>query len=352
MPSLHERMMQSHGGGGMNGNHKGMPKDISSWEIRLKSKRQIAEDTYEFTFEKPADLTYPAGKHGRMTLINPPETDDEGNARFLSFASSPSEPDLKFALRMRDTAFKRVLGRLQPGDTVLWQMRATMPHGSFALQDAADAAKPAVFLIGGIGIVPVFSMIKDALERGAQHKITLIYANRRPEDAPYLSDLQKLAKQYPDVFQFVPTMSEPEKSSVAWRGETGRISQALVRKYVPDVRVPIFYIAGLTEMVAAMQQLLADAGVNKNNIRAEEFGAFTTAHATEQRPSKSKWVIALIAALIVIMVIAHVAAASSLVKVEHSKRHVELQVAGLLVLAMVVVVYLKMKLLRQHRRRP
>src|SRR5256885_723975 len=131
MLSLHERMMQSHSGDSMNGNHKGMPKDISSYEIRLKSKRQVAEGTYEFTFEKPASFTFPAGKHGRMTLIDPPETDDEGNARFLSFASTPSEPDLKFALRMRDTAFKRVLGNMQPGQKVLWQMRANMPHGSF-----------------------------------------------------------------------------------------------------------------------------------------------------------------------------------------------------------------------------
>ncbi len=351
MPSLHERMMQSHGADGVNGNHKGMPKGIRSWEIRLKSKKQIAEGTYEFTFEKPADLTYPAGKHGRMTLINPPETDDEGNTRFLSFASAPSERDLKFALRMRDTAFKRVLGRMQPGEKVLWQMPPATPRGAFTLKDATDASKPAVFLIGGIGIVPIFSMIKDALESGAQHKLTLIYSNRRPEDAPYLADLQQLTQQYSEVFQLVPTMSEPEKSSRQWKGETGRISQELVRKYVPDLQAPIYYIAGLTEMVSAMQTLLADLGVNKDSVRAEEFGAFTMAHAGERRPSKSKWMIALIAALAVIMVVGHVVGASSLARAVHSKNHVELQIAAVLAVVMAAIVYVKVKLIRRHLRR-
>lgn len=349
--SLHERMMQTHGAGGMNGNHKGMPKDITSYNITLKSKRKIAEGTYEFTFTKPANFEYKAGQHGRMTLIDPPETDDEGNARFLSFASVPSEPDLKFAMRMRDTAFKRVLSNMQPGEKVLWQMRKNTPHGSFALQDAADAAKPAVFLIGGIGIVPVFSMIKDALAHGVRHKITLIYSNRRPEDAPYLKDLQQLAKQHPTVFQFVPTMSEPERSSRTWRGATGRISQELVRKYVPDLQAPIYYIAGLTEMVAAMQKLLGDAGVNKDTIRAEEFGAFTSAHTTEKTASKSIWAIALIAALVAIMVVAHVVGASSIINAGQSRRHVEFQVMAVLIVVMLAVVYIKVKLTRKHLRR-
>lgn len=276
--SLHERMMQSHGSSG-----KGMPEDIISFNITLKGKKRVAEGTYEFTFTKPAEFDYKAGQHGRMTLIDPPETDAEGNARFLSFASTPDEPDLRFAMRMRDTAFKRVLGKMIPGQEVLFQMRQKNMHGSFALQDAADAARPAVFLIGGIGIVPVYSMIKDALAHGVRHKITLFYSNRRPEDAPYLADLQQLAKANSSTFELVATITEPGKSAIKWSGETGFITKDMIKKYVSDMNAPLYYVAGLTEMVAAMQKLLADAGVKKDNIRAEEFGAFTMAHAGEKQ---------------------------------------------------------------------
>ena len=68
--SLHEKMMQSHGAG--NGNHKGMPKDITSFEITFKGKKKIAEGTYEFHFEKPAGLTYKASQHGQSLEMRQP----------------------------------------------------------------------------------------------------------------------------------------------------------------------------------------------------------------------------------------------------------------------------------------
>jgi ferredoxin-NADP reductase len=285
--SLHERMMRSHGGGEGLGNHTGMPKEIASYDIFFKSKQKVAEGTYSFTFAKPDSFTPKAGQHVRVTLIDPPETDDEGNSRFLSFASSPQEEDLVFAMRMRDTAFKRVFANLRPRDRVLMQMRlGPSPHGSFELKESADAGRPAVFLIGGIGIVPTFSMVKDSLKRRVQSPIYLFYANRRPEDAPFLSDLQALAKKHAN-FIFVPTMSESEKSSQTWNGETGRITGDLVKKYVKDLQKPIYYIAGLTEMVSAMQKMLKQAGISKDSIRAEEFGAFASAHGSD--PNINTW---------------------------------------------------------------
>src|SRR3990167_10380726 len=113
-------------------------------------------------------------------------------------------------MRMTDSAFKRVLGQMQIGEKVLIQILLNSPHGSFLIHD--DASKPAVFLIGGIGIVPAFSMIKDAIERKLPHKIFLFYSNRRPEDAPFLDELENLAKQNLS-FKLIATMTEPEKSA-------------------------------------------------------------------------------------------------------------------------------------------
>lgn len=303
--SLHEKMMRTHGT--ISPNQKGMPRDIVSYEITFKGKKQIADGTFLFIFEKPEAFTYKAGQHARITLINSPETDDEGNSRFLSFASTPDERDITFAMRMRDTAFKRVLGKMQIGEKVLMQMRLHSPHGSFALQDAADAKRPAVFLIGGIGIVPVFSMIKDAIKEKQQHKIFLFYSNRRPEDAPFLSDLQKLAKENPSTFELIPIMTQPEKAATIWKGETGYITKALIEKYVKNLYSPIYFVAGLTEMVNAMQKLLKDAGVDGKNIRAEEFGAFTMAHGANKKRSWKHdiWLFTIIL-LICIAVILHI----------------------------------------------
>jgi len=243
----------------------------AAYEVALKSKEEIAEGTWAFTFEKPAEFRFKAGQHVRMTLLNPPETDAEGDSRFLSIASTPGEQKLVFAMRMRDTAFKRVLAQLPIGEKVKIEILLGVPHGAFALHD--DASKPAVFLVGGIGIVPAYSMIKDAIERNLAHKLVLFYSNRRPEDAPFLAELQTLAKHH-SSFTLVATMTEPEKSGKGWHGETGFIDRDMLKKYLNDLASPIYYIAGMPQMVDAMKVVLTDAGVSDDSVHAEEFSGF------------------------------------------------------------------------------
>ncbi len=141
--------------------------------------------------------------------------------------------------------------------------------------------------MGGIGIVPAYSMIKDAIQRNLPHKMFLFYSNRRPEDAPFLAELQDLAKQNAS-FELIATIIEPEKSAQSWQGETGIIDRAMLEKYVDDLKSPIYYVAGLPDMVGAMQTMLAEVGVRKDNIRAEEFAGFEMGHDKETSNSGSK----------------------------------------------------------------
>lgn len=244
--------------------------ESSKFIVKLIDKKQVAEGTMAFSFERPAGLEFKAGQHAEWTLINPPETDAEGNSRMFSLASSPSEQRLTFATRMRDTAFKRVLGKMNIGDT----LQIANPHGSFTLHN--DTTKPAVFLIGGIGITPVFSVIKDATERQLPHQLFLFYSNRRLEDAPFFEQLTELAHQNPN-FTFVPTMTEPQKSAQPWSGETGYITNAMIQKYIANMHTAIYYLSGPEVMVSAMRKVLSEAGVNDGNIKTEEFSGYGTA---------------------------------------------------------------------------
>ena len=90
-------------------------------------------------------------------------------------------------------------------------------------------------------------MIKDAIEKKLQHKIFLFYSNRRPK-SPFLDELEKLARENLS-FQLITTMTEPEKSVKLWQGETGKLSQSVLKKYVDNLESPIYYTAGLPEMI-------------------------------------------------------------------------------------------------------
>ena len=64
---------------------------MAIYKIKLVRKEEVAEGTMAFCFEKPDGFDFIAGQYMTVTLINPPETDDEGNSRFFSIASAPYE---------------------------------------------------------------------------------------------------------------------------------------------------------------------------------------------------------------------------------------------------------------------
>src|SRR4029077_3230212 len=184
---------------------------------RLKEKENVAEGTMGFYFAKPDGFQFKPGQYVDVTLLDPPESDAEGNIRSFSIASAPEEDHLLVATRMRDTAFKRVLRSAGPD----LEVKMEGPMVSFALHN--NAAKPSVFLAGWIGITPFSSVIRHAAKSWLPHHLYLFYSNRRPEDAPFLNILNELA-QANSNFRFIPTMTEMKKSAKTWNGETGSIN--------------------------------------------------------------------------------------------------------------------------------
>jgi ferredoxin-NADP reductase len=78
-------------------------------------------------------------------------------------------------------------------------------------------------------------------------------------------------EQFNRRYKLICTVTQPERTRTLWRGETGRISIQLLSKWIPDLSVPIYYIAGPPAMVNGVRQILIGAGVADEDIRAEEF---------------------------------------------------------------------------------
>lgn len=248
-----------------------MPK----YETRLLRRTEVAAGTLSFFFEKPDGFIHKPGQNADFTLLNPPETDPEGNTRTFSFVSAPYEPEIEIATRMRDTAFKRTLGVMPLGTTVAMEG----PMGSMTLQN--DASRPAVFLAGGIGITPFVSMSRRAAHEKLPHRIYLFYSNRRPADAPFLRELTDLQNENHN-YHLIPTMTQADEE--VWSGETGYINEAMLRKYLANeaggsgtagvLAAPIYYLAGPPAMTTAMRGMLNAAGVDDDYIKSEEFSGY------------------------------------------------------------------------------
>jgi ferredoxin-NADP reductase len=240
---------------------------MGDYKVKLINRREVAERTTAFHFEKPPDFQFKPGQYADLTLIGPPETDQEGNIRTFSIASAPYEPALMFTTRMRDTAFKRVLKSFPIGS----EISLAGPMGSFTLHN--NSRKPGVFLAGGIGITPFLSIILQAAKERLPHQLCLFFSNRRPEDAPFVQLLREAAEANPN-FRFISTMTQMAKSRQEWTGETGHINRTMLEKHIPSLSGPIYYIAGPPSMVSALRKTLIEAGVDEDDIRSEEFSGY------------------------------------------------------------------------------
>ena len=245
-----------------------------TFRCRLIERCEVAENTMAFQFDKPAGWTFKPGQFIDIALMNPPETDAEGNSRAFSISSAPQEPAIMVTTRLRNTAFKRVLKNM----SLRSEVRIEGPFGNLILHN--NATRPAVLLAGGIGITPFRSIVVNAANEKLLHRIFLFYSNRRPEDAAFLEDLQGLETQNVN-YRFIGTMTEPEKSTRPWKGEVGMIDYKMLDRHLKTAASPqwysagpIYYIAGPPQMVRDLQTMLTNAGVDSDDIRIEEFDGY------------------------------------------------------------------------------
>ena len=239
---------------------------MSAQQSILLNRETVAEGTIAFQLQKPAGFVFKPGQAIDL-ILDDPQLGEDSRAHAFSIVSAPEESQLTVTTRMRDSAYKRALGRLETGASVL----IDGPFGSMTLHN--KASRPACFIAGGIGITPFMSMLRHAFKANSAHRLMLIYSNRRPEDTAFLTELQDYAR-HNERFQLVATMTDMDKSSQSWSGETARIDAAFLTRVSAGLASPIFYVAGPPALVAGVRAELTVAGIDDDDIRSEDFSGY------------------------------------------------------------------------------
>lgn len=205
---------------------------------------------------RPEDFSFFPGQWIRLGL----RTQEAWSERTLSLASAPHDPLIEVATRLSDSEFKRALGALEIGDEV----RVTGPGGRTRLD---PEVKRIAFLVGGVGITPVRSYLRDALQSGHVFDDALLfYGNRGPDCVPFGEELHAMRDsgiRVVDVLEHAPQ---------DWTGAQGFIGTALVAEHLPVDDGRPFFIAGPPVMVAAMETVLDSLGVEPERRVIERFG--------------------------------------------------------------------------------
>jgi Na+-transporting NADH:ubiquinone oxidoreductase subunit F len=88
-----------------------------------------------------------------------------------------------------------------------------------------------------------------------------------------MEDFEELKKEH-DNFSFHVALSDPQPED-NWEGDTGFIHLALYENYLKDHPAPediMYYLCGPPMMTKSVLEMLDNLGVEKDNIRFDDFG--------------------------------------------------------------------------------
>ena len=129
-------------------------------------KHNEVDNVWSFRFRPTEPFTWIAGQSLRLEV---PGTYAPIEHRF-TISSAPYEKDIVITTRLSDSAYKRSLNTLKPGDSV----NAYGLDGDFTW---ATTEQPKVFVASGIGVTPFYSMLKQQLHESSQVPVTLVYGS-------------------------------------------------------------------------------------------------------------------------------------------------------------------------------
>lgn len=157
---------------------------------------------------------------------------------------------------------------LNPGDKIT----ISGPYGEFFIK---DTQKEMIYIGGGAGMAPLRSHIFHLFHTlKTDRKVSYWYGARSLRELFYEDHFRSIEKDFPD-FSFHVAMSEPLPED-NWTGPTGFIHQVVYEQYLkdhPNVDDIEFYLCGPPMMLSAVQKMLYDLGVEKEQIAFDDFGS-------------------------------------------------------------------------------
>jgi len=221
----------------------------------VKKIKRETSDTFSLVLTAPKDFSFKAGQFCFLRLSK-----NKLYARHpFTMSSSPKEADICFTVKNTGRFTKTALN-LRVGAEVI----IDGPFGIFTLK---DDDKDCVFIAGGVGITPFFSIIKDNLSKTKKRNMLLIYGSKTKEDIIFKEKLDNIKEKW---FRKIYVLSH-ETPSASGEYERGYVNKDLINKYVANIKNSSYYICGPEAMKTSVKKALFGLGVKKQDIIIEDF---------------------------------------------------------------------------------
>jgi ferredoxin-NADP reductase len=232
----------------------------------LLEKIRRSDNTASYRFSRPPEYRFEAGQSFSITIASPLGPLEH---RF-SHADSPTEGFLELTTRLSASPFKNALEALPLGAEATFQG----PSGRFVFR----FEEPRIaFLVGGVGITPVRSMLRYLADTGGAGReegqgLVLLYGCVTESGIIYRDELDGLARVIPGL-RMVYVIADPTED---WRGHRGFITAEIVQAELGDAETWTYYIVGSPPMITAMERVMERLRIPEAHIVKEGFAGYAS----------------------------------------------------------------------------
>lgn len=189
--------------------------------------------------------------------------------RSYSILSSPAidEPIQLAIKRVENGELSSFLHhKVRVGDVVT----SLYPNGMFTYSPIADKERTIFLFAAGVGITPLFSILKTALTTETHSKIILTYSNRSVSSALFYEELKEWEAKYPDRLKVIFLFSESQNLMMARLNSM--LIQDIVKKQLSyNKEDALFYTCGPMNYMDVCRMTLLGMGFDKTQVRRETF---------------------------------------------------------------------------------
>jgi ferredoxin-NADP reductase len=229
--------------------------------------RQVRVETHDvksfiFSGRTPKLFRFEPGQFLTLDL----EIDGQQINRCYTISSAPTRPHLV------SITVKRVPGgpvsnwlhdNLKPGA----EIRAVGPMGVFSASN--HPAPKYLFLSGGSGITPLMSMARTQHDLALNPDIVFVHAARSPTDIIFRAELGLMERNLPGFR--VAAICEGDSADERWAGYRGRLSLPMLKLIAPDFESREIFTCGPAPFMAAVRNILGEAGFDMSRYHEESF---------------------------------------------------------------------------------
>ena len=210
-------------------------------------------------------LRYKAGQFLSLVFQN----NGKEQRRSYSFYSAP-EVDEPIAIAVKLVENGEISRFIHHQISVGDEIEVAEPNGQFTYEPIQELQRTIFLFAAGVGITPIFSILKTALVTENHSKIVLIYSSRSAEETLFLDEIANWKLQYPDRLTIIHLFSNSKNLQRA-RLNGFLINQLVKENLAFEKDDVICYTCGPVDYMDVCRITLLGSGFKPHQVKRETF---------------------------------------------------------------------------------